>query len=250
FDDGDHYFLFNPGRRVAQDVTTEDKACVEFGACFGPARRYYRALEFSATKRFTNNWQFIGSYVYSSLIGNYEGLFRNDNGQSDPNITSLFDLVSLLNGIYGRLPNDRPHQVKFDGSYRWKFGLLTSASFRANSGIPFNQLIPHPVYGDNEGFRVPRGTAVNPFTGDTRTPTTYNLDLGAYYPINLGEDRQLRFQFDWFNVTNAQKAIRQDETYQINSGAPGVANPLNPFYGTGTIFQFPSAVRLGVKFQF
>ena len=60
------------------------------------ARRYYRALEFTATKRFTNNYQFIASYVYSSLIGNYEGLFRNDNGQSDPNITSLFDLVSLL----------------------------------------------------------------------------------------------------------------------------------------------------------
>jgi hypothetical protein len=250
FDDVEHYFLFKPGRLVGQDVTTEDLACVEFGACFGPARRYYRALEFSATKRFTNNYQFIASYVYSSLIGNYEGLFRNDNGQSDPNITSLFDLVSLLNGIYGRLPNDRPHQFKFDGSYRWPFGLLTSASFRTNSGIPFNRLIPHPVYGDNEGFGVPRGTAVNPFTGSTRTPTTYNLDLGAYYPINLGEDRQLRFQFDWFNVTNAQRAIRQDETFQINSGAPGVAAPLNPFYGTGTIFQFPSAVRLGVKFQF
>ena len=253
FDDGDHYFLFNPGRRVdpANPVTTEDKACADPGiGCFGPARRYYRALEFSATKRFTNNWQFIGSYVYSSLIGNYEGLFRNDNGQSDPNITSLFDLVSLLNGLYGRLPNDRPHQVKFDGSYRWKFGLLTSASFRANSGIPFNALIPHPVYGDNEGFSVPRGTAVNPLTGSTRTPTNYNLDLGAYYPINLGEDRQLRFQLDWFNVTNAQRAIRQDETLQINSGAPGVPAQNNPFYGTGTIFQFPSAVRLGIKFQF
>ena len=60
------------------------------------ARRYYRAIEFTATKRFSNNYQFIASYVFSSLIGNYEGLFRNDNGQSDPNITSLFDLVSLL----------------------------------------------------------------------------------------------------------------------------------------------------------
>lgn len=257
FDDGDHYFLFNPGRRVGTDVTTEDKACNDPAiGCFGPARRYYRALEFSATKRFTNNYQFIASYVYSSLIGNYEGLFRNDNGQSDPNITSLFDLVSLLNGLYGRLPNDRPHQFKLDGSYRWKFGLLTSASFRANSGIPFNALVPHPLYGDNEGFCIvglscnPRGTAINPITGKNRTPTTYNLDLGAYYPINLGEDRQLRFQFDWFNVTNAQRAIRQDETAFINSGAPGITPARNPFFGTGTIFQFPSAVRLGVKFQF
>ena len=166
FDDGTTYFLFNPGRR-GNGETTEDSACTGTNGsptaqCFGHARRYYRALEFTATKRFTNNYQFIASYVYSSLIGNYEGLFRNDNGQSDPNITSLFDLVSLLDDTYGRLPNDRPHQFKFDGSYRTPWKLLIGASFRAQSGIPFNQLIPHPVYGNNEGFGVPRGTAIVP----------------------------------------------------------------------------------------
>ena len=194
FDDGTTYFLFNPGRRgTGNFTTTEDLACNDPAiGCFGPARRYYRALEFTATKRFSNNYQFIASYVYSSLIGNYEGLFRNDNGQADPNITSLFDLVSLLNGLYGRLPNDRPHQFKFDGSYQWPFKLMTSGSFRTQSGVPFNALVPHPLYGDNEGFCipdlscVPRGTAINPFTGSNRTPTTYNLDLGAYYPISLG----------------------------------------------------------------
>lgn len=278
FDDGDHYFLFNPGRRGhgGASTTTEDLACgnPDIG-CFGPARRYYRALELTASKRFTNNYQFIASYVFSSLIGNYEGLFRNDNGQSDPNITSLFDLVSLLPGTYGRMPNDRPHQFKFDGSYRWPFKLMTGASFRAQSGIPFNSLIPHPVYGNNEGFGtivpgdVPRGTAIVPVVtasqpgfpnkvdsiGSNRTPTTFNLDLNAYYPIKFGEKRELRFQADWFNVFNSQRAIRLDETFSINSGIPGVANIAanrfaNPFYGAGTIFQFPSALRLGVKFQF
>jgi outer membrane receptor protein involved in Fe transport len=259
FDDGDHYFIFNPGEsltdRLAEEIT---------GQRFGRARRYYRALELTATKRFTNNYQFIASYVFSSLIGNYEGLFRNDNGQSDPNITSLFDLVSLLNNTYGRLPNDRPHQFKFDGSYRTPFKLLIGASFRAQSGIPFNQLVPHPVYGNNEGFGVPRGTAIVPNNtvtaagfpnvvdsiGGTRTPTTYNLDLNAYYPIQFGENRQLRFQADWFNVFNNQRAIRLDETFLINSGVTGVAPVANPFYGKGTIFQFPSSLRLGVKFQF
>jgi outer membrane receptor protein involved in Fe transport len=258
FDDGTTYFLFNPGRRgTGNFTTTEDLACQDPAiGCFGPARRYYRALELTATKRFSNNYHFIASYVFSSLIGNYEGLFRNDNGQSDPNITSLFDLVSLLNGLYGRLPNDRPHQFKLDGGYQWPFKLMTSASFRAQSGVPFNALVPHPLYGDNEGFCipglscVPRGTAINPFTGSNRTPTTYNLDLGAYYPISLGENKQLRLQLDWFNVFNNQRAIREDETFLINSGAPGINPVPNPFYGTGTIFQFPSALRLGVKFQF
>ncbi len=256
FDDGGHYFLFNPGRRGTPDaVTTEDLACTGTGGapraqCFGPARRYYRALEFTATKRFSNRYHFIASYVFSSLIGNYEGLFRNDNGQSDPNITSLFDLVSLLNGTYGRLPNDRPHQFKLDGGYEWPFKLMTSGSFRAQSGVPFNALIPHFLYGDNEGFGVPRGTAINPLTGSNRTPTIYNVDFGVYYPIQFGESRQLRLQLDWFNVFNNQRAFKEDETFQINSGAPGISPVPNPFYGTGAIFQFPSTLRLGVKFQF
>jgi hypothetical protein len=262
FDDGANYFLFNPGESLT-DRLAADRPETGFTR-FGRARRYYRAIELTATKRFTNNYQFIASYVFSSLTGNYEGLFRNDNGQSDPNITSLFDLVSLLKNTYGRLPNDRPHQFKLDGSYRTPFKLLIGASFRAQSGIPFNQLIPHPIYGNNEGFGLQRGTAIVPVVqvtqagfpnvvdsiGKTRTPFTTSLDMNAYYPIQLGENRQLRFQVDWFNVFNTQRAIRLDETYQLNSGISGVAPFLNPTYGAGTIFQFPSSIRLGVKFQF
>jgi len=255
FNDGDDYFIFNPG-----ESNTERLSVATIGTGFGRARRYYRALELTATKRFSNNYQFIASYVFSSLIGNYEGLFRNDNGQSDPNITSLFDLVSLLNNTYGRLPNDRPHQFKFNGSYQTPFKLLLSGNFYMQSGVPFNQLIPHVVYGNNEGFGVQRGTAVVPTNvfstqggiqvGSNRSPATYQLDFGAYYPIQLGENRQLRLQLDWFNVTNQQRAITQDQTFQINSGASGVPPVSNPFYGTGLIYQFPSSLRLGVKFQF
>src|SRR5437773_8264826 len=162
FDDGDTYLLFNPGRR-GNGETTEDRACGNPAiGCFGYARRYYRALEFTATKRFTSSYQIIASYTYSSLVGNYEGLFRNDNGQSDPNITSLFDLVSLLPNTYGRLPNDRPHQFKFNGSYQTPFKVMVSGNFYIQSGSPFNQLIPHPVYGKNEAFAVQRGTSLVP----------------------------------------------------------------------------------------
>ncbi|HEY8224689.1 MAG TPA: TonB-dependent receptor [Pyrinomonadaceae bacterium] len=256
FNDGATYFLFNPGESLTERLACADPTI----GCFGRARRYYRGLEFTATKRFTNNFQFITSYVYSSLIGNYEGLFRNDNGQSDPNITSLFDLPSLLAGTYGRLPNDRPHQFKFNGSYRTPWKLMVSGNFYYRSGIPFNALIPHPVYGDNEGFCQdisglgfvchPRGTAVNPITGSDRTPNNFQLDLGAYYPITFGERKELRFMVDWFNVTNAQRAIRQDETFLINSGISGVPPVTNTTFGTGTIFQFPSTLRLGAKFSF
>jgi outer membrane receptor protein involved in Fe transport len=261
FDDGNHYFLFNPGESLTERLACADPTI----GCFGRARRYYRAIEFTATKRFTNNYQFIASYVHSSLIGNYEGLFRNDNGQSDPNITSLFDLVSLLTNLYGRLPNDRPHVFKFNGSYRTPWNLVISGNFNAQSGIPFNQLVPHPVYGNNEGFEVPRGTAIVPnvgatvpggnvgiesAVGGTRAPFTTNLDLGAYMPIKFGETKELRFTADWFNVFNTQKALTLDQTFSINSGVTGVAPVRNPFYGSGLIYQFPSSFRFGARFQF
>jgi outer membrane receptor protein involved in Fe transport len=271
FDDGNNYFLFNPGRN--EPGTTEATACsgstdpdgtVHAPRCFGRAQRFYRALELTATKRFTNNYQFIASYVFSSLTGNYEGLFRNDNGQSDPNITSLFDLQSLLDNTYGRLPNDRPHQFKFNGSYRTPFKLLVSGNFYMQSGTPFNQLIPHPVYGNNEGFAVQRGTAIVPSVtaanpgfpnvvdsiGASRTPRTMNLDLGVYYPIKLGEKRELRLSGDWFNVFNSQRAVTLDQTYSINSGVTGVAPVLNPFYGSALLVQPPSSFRFGAKFTF
>ena len=271
FDDGNTYFIFNPGRnepgtteRVACEGSTDPDGTVHPPRCFGRAQRFYRAIEFTATKRFTNHYQFITSYVYSSLTGNYEGLFRNDNGQSDPNITSLFDLQSLLDNTYGRLPNDRPHQFKFNGSYQFPFKLMLSGNFYIQSGTPFNQLIPHPVYGNNEGFFVQRGTAIVPTVtatqagfpntvdsiGSSRTPTTMNLDLGVYYPIKFGEKKELRLTGDWFNVFNSQRAVTLDQTYSINSGVTGVAPVLNPFWGAAVLVQAPSAFRFGAKFSF
>ena len=269
FDDGDTYFLFNPGEPLGPgeggpEGNTEFLACNDPSiGCFGRARRYYRALEFTLNRRFANRFSFNSSYVYSSLIGNYEGLFRNDNGQADPNITSLFDLVSLLENTYGRLPNDRPHQFKFNGSYETPWKLIVSGNFYAQSGAPFNQLVPHPVYGDDEGFGVPRGTAIVPdlssisgnggisdSIGQQRTPTTYNLDLGFYYPIRFSETKTLRFTVDWFNVLNLQRGLTLDNTFLIDSGVEGIPPVANPFYGSGTVFQYPSAIRLGAKFSF
>jgi hypothetical protein len=125
-------------------------------------------------------------------------------------------------------------------------------------------LVPHVVYGNNQGIGVPRGTAVVPVVtatepgfpnrvesvGSTRTPTTMNLDLGVYYPIKIGEKRELRLSGDWFNVFNSQRAITLDQTFSINSGVTGVPAVANPFYGSAQIVQAPSAFRFGAKFTF
>jgi hypothetical protein len=130
--------------------------------------------------------------------------------------------------------------------------------------VPFNQLIPHPIYGNNEGFAVQRGTAIVPTVsandpsfpntvesiGTTRSPTTYNLDLGVYYPIKVGEGKELRLTGDWFNVFNSQRAVTLDQTFEINSGVSGVPNVVNPFWGSALLVQPPSSFRFGAKFTF
>ncbi len=74
FDDGNHYFLFNPGETSPAEVVglipgltaQEAQDIIAQGDIFGRARRYYRALEFTATRRFNNNFSFVTSYVFST----------------------------------------------------------------------------------------------------------------------------------------------------------------------------------------
>ena len=79
-------------------------------------------MEFSARKRFSNNYQVFASYVWSKLEGNYDGTFQNSTGQLDPNINSAFDYADFLINASGPLTNDRTHQLKLDGSYQVSHG--------------------------------------------------------------------------------------------------------------------------------
>ena len=81
------------------------------------AKRTNTSIELSARKKFSNNWQFLTSYVWSRLEGNYDGTFQNSTGQLDPNINSAFDYADFLVNADGRLSNERVHQWKLDGSY-------------------------------------------------------------------------------------------------------------------------------------
>jgi hypothetical protein len=121
--------------------------------------------------------------------GNYEGLFRNDNGQSDPNITSLFDLSSLLDNTYGRLPNDRPHQFKFNGTYQTSFNLVLSGTSTYSLVFLSTLLYPTRYMAITKDSRVqPRNGGQSAYRIE-RTPTNLPIDMGAYYPFKMGERR-------------------------------------------------------------
>ena len=131
------YNLANPGENA--------------GAGFPSAKREYQALELIANKRFSDHWLLYGNFRISSLRGNYEGLFRNDNGQSDPNITSLFDFPdsNLTRGQFqvGPLNTDRPYVLNLTSSYTWDNGLTIGGRFNWQSGTPRTPFLAHRGLG-------------------------------------------------------------------------------------------------------
>jgi hypothetical protein len=254
--DGGHtYFITNPGGTVTHNPITGEQ--LDAPVFFPEPVRDYEALELTLNKRFSNNWQLFGSAVYAKNEGNYGGLFRQDNGQLDPNITSLYDLPELLQGAEGLLPNDREYQFKVYGSYLWPFRLTTGFFAQYLDGTPISKLGAHPIYGANERFVVPRGSA-------GRTPDIWNVDLSLQYPIRFGAGNDLKLIVDIFNISDQQEAAtvsqtwtnRRDTVGLLNDcggpgTGPGTACPEgNPLWGTPTSYQTPRTFRLGAKFSF
>ncbi|MEK7799207.1 MAG: hypothetical protein AAB297_05220, partial [Acidobacteriota bacterium] len=133
------YELANPGTK---NVPT--------GGNFPKPVRRYKALELVYTKRFSDNWSLYANYRFARLVGNYEGLFRNDNGQSDPNITSLYDFPNspLMSGQFaaGPLPADVSHVLHVYPSYTFNNKLRVGANFSWASGVPRTSMLAHPIY--------------------------------------------------------------------------------------------------------
>ena len=143
------YTLTNPGPSTPVET--------DLGASFEKPIHKYDAVQFTAERRLANNWAVQASYTWSRLHGTFEGFYREDNGQSDPGITSLYDFptndpsytaigvpqfgykgdIRFLGALgEGPLPLDRPHVVKVFGNYIFNFGLNAGVGLTMNSGKP------------------------------------------------------------------------------------------------------------------
>jgi hypothetical protein len=269
------YFIANPAEgEFGRTLTFYDYST----APAPKARRENWSFEVNARKRFSNNWQFLASYVWSSLEGNYDGLFQNSTNQLDPNINSAFDYANFTINAQGPLSAERKHQFKFDGSYQFRGaldGFNVGLSTYYYSGLPLNAYGYFPAYANWETFLAPRGSV-------GRGPADYETDLHLSYPIKVGDKARLTVMADFFNLFNRQAIIQYDERYNLPSdgdecaGIPAaicghgggllnipnttdpvasITNPrataTNPDYlEKGLAFTQPRSIRLGVRFTF
>jgi hypothetical protein len=212
----------------------------------------YKALELELNKRFADNWQLLSNWRIAKLTGNYEGHLRNDNGQTDPGISSLFDFVqgefNLLGDQFavGPLNTDRRHIINIYGSYAFSKsgsyeklnGLNLGFGFHGESGLPISEFLAHPAYL-NAG-EIPVGGRGK--LG--RTEFYPRFDAHADYAWKLTENTSLKFVGDFFNVFNTRTIRQPQEFAETSAGVPNV-----DFLQPRSFYQ-PFNMRLGVRFEF
>jgi hypothetical protein len=262
------YFTGDTGdvvRYIGNPQEGSPETVLDVGAFEDPTHEY-QSLEFTAHKRFSGRWSLVGSYRYSKLEGTYEGFFRNDNGQANPAISSMFDYptndpsyteigvpvygfrgdIRYLGALgAGPLPNDRPHQLKLWGSYNVTSSLNLGAGFWASSGRPLTPFAADPVLNRAGDIpEAPRGTGIETEDGFMiRTPSNWSFDFHADYGFALGAGR-LILVADIFNIFNSQDAIDYDQNTEIRFRVD------NPDFGRRILYQNPRSVRLGVRYDF
>jgi len=231
-DGGTNYFIANPGVSQPWSVTTGPYAGMTFNALNAPANvtngnvislawpkavRDYDSFSVSINKLFSKKWLAQASYTWSSLRGNYGGLFRRENAQLDPNLTSEYDLANLMGNKTGPLNGNKSNQIKLAGSYNATLTpdvtFVPSVNFQAFSGAPVSALAAHPDYGPGESYLLPRGMA-----GDLAW--TYQLDVGAKMLWAISGPYTLQFSLDIFNILNMTTAQWVDMNYTLDTAVP------------------------------
>ncbi len=252
--DHDEYRLMNPGSDfegyadLGDGIVPVSFTAEELG--YPEAERNYTALEFTFKRRFADNWMFEGSYTWSKLWGNYEGMVLSDNGQDDAGLTIMFDYPALMENSSGSLQQDRRHNLKLFGAYTFNFGLQIGANATWRTGRPINSFGVHPTDPDAQGYGAdsfytfgvptPRGNY-------GRTDDITFLDLMVKYDFRWGVDWFVRM--DIFNAFDQSAVVEVQESAEQDSSAP--PNYVsNPRYKEPLHYQAPRSVRFGVGINF
>jgi hypothetical protein len=224
-------------------------------------RRDYRAFTVELTRRMADRWSTTASYAWSELKGNFD---------LDYAAGAVFNTSSILQdgpGVfveddfrYGKLGEDRPHVLKFFGTYMLTDALSLGGYVRMQSGTPWERRA-QDWYSGYRLLLEPLGTERNDFWT--------NVDLLAAYNLRLGGRFVTRLEARVLNLFNGQTALSRDNrafldprTRQFNGtqvpGDPASytralivnTNQPNPLLGTPTSYAPPRRLLLMARVDF
>jgi hypothetical protein len=213
--------------------------------------RSYRAAIFTATRRFSENWQLTASYVFSKTRGNIDNLAFDETGGGGniPFFDGHFlDTPNSLVNAQGRLTHDQKHQFKLQGTYVVpKIHLALSAAFTYHSGdtwTPRNDCLltddGNRVIGDGifDCHEFPQGPVVyfSEPRGSRRLPARNDVDIHVEWQPTLGQQGELRAFMDVFNLNNQTRPTEVEPLVGEEFGKPATLD-------------FPRNIRFGVGFS-
>jgi hypothetical protein len=197
------------------------------------ANRDFDGFELTLTKRYSDGWFVMGSYVWGKL----KGLLDTGYMQSDP-LSALFfqDPNTHVNAL-GRLEMDRRHQFKFQGLVQGPWGINLSTFLRYLSGARYTRT----VSSAQVGVPVAQGTA------EIYAEERGSQGLPGRLTIDFRLEKEFRFNTvslgifaDLFNLLNSNKSI-EDYVYSNNPEIP---------FGSMLRIENPRILRLGARIQF
>ena len=211
-------------------------------ATLAGGERNYQGLDLIFRKRYSNNWQLLGSYTYNWAEGNTNSDsnadFQGDDIYLDPRAPNQF----------ARQPGLIPHVFKAAGSYMWPIGVELGAAYRWNAGtvasktrLASNRNLPifGPVFsfaGIEDVQWIPPDTV-----GALENPSWGQLDLRAQYKRRFNASLGAEFFVDIFNVFDNQDSIRDQD---LVAGSGGIA------FGDPIRFNDPRRFFLGARLVF
>jgi TonB dependent receptor len=227
------------------------------------ATRNYQAIEIEVNKSLSHNWSLISNWRIAWLQGNFEGAFRNDNGQNDPGISSLYDFTPGVLGEIGfqvapgPLNADRLHIVNIYPTYTFDKtflrGLIVTPGVRIQSGLPFTTLVAQEPY-------VNTGEVPINGRGDLgRGPVTGTVDVHLDYPWRISESKSLHFSVDLMNIANSKRNLQIDQFADVTFGLKSADYTKPGYYpypfnaaGQNLVLGFmePFSTRFHVSFNF
>jgi hypothetical protein len=258
---------FNPDGSINRQVVNYDEA-----------ERNYRGVQFSAEKRFSDNWNAQASYTYSRTRGNHfpADVFTALGDYTDAQCRTTVDLTIGTNGVLpcaevqngankiGLATYDRPHNFKMAAAYvrpvgpvNLTFGALTEmlSKFRYEKQRTMNVLIPGTTLNSGNTatyFYNERGE--DPVEG-----MEWYLDTSVEATWRLFSTAQAGFRAEIFNITNRQEQLRSNNVVWCGSAAgTGCGDAINNYgkatsrgsYRGGLAGTFPRSYRFSAIFRF
>ncbi|HVB85315.1 MAG TPA: TonB-dependent receptor [Candidatus Dormibacteraeota bacterium] len=178
----------------------------------------YNGVEFTATKRLSQNFQLLTGFTIQRQRGVYGA------GGSDEALGDNFNDPNLnINRQNNYLNMDSTYVFKLDGTYNLPKGFALSANFQHYTGFPIR---PTAFFQGPELAQGNEIVALLP-AGAVRYPSVNLLNLRVSREFAIGDRIHVEPLIDLFNITNAQTVV--SENTFVGPGYLQPSNTVNPF---------------------